>query len=217
MRLSHHTLLVAGAAAGMSVTFAATVASVIFAMELLIFEFKSRSLLAVLLMFFIYTVEDGFKTLPIQWIAGAGAILATQSQSQLRHDIVIGEIDKCDLLHWTPSTLFPCILWIKILSRSFISKGGVYARCTLKLAHTVRNLHIPVLDLKMVGYARRVPKKYIKLRQPQFLQIGKLSVSLRRTSAFCAIATTGFCSDKPERISSRARLRTSSGFRTGIA
>src|SRR5439155_26160290 len=43
------TLLVAGAAAGMSATFAAPVASVMLAVELLLFEWKPRSLIPVAL------------------------------------------------------------------------------------------------------------------------------------------------------------------------
>src|SRR5260370_39335225 len=43
------TLLVAGAAAGMSATFAAPVASVLLAVELLLFEWKPRSLIPVAL------------------------------------------------------------------------------------------------------------------------------------------------------------------------
>src|SRR5213075_1862492 len=43
------TLLVAGAAAGMSATFAAPVASVLLAVELLLFELKPRSLVPVAL------------------------------------------------------------------------------------------------------------------------------------------------------------------------
>ena len=45
----HKTLLVAGAAAGMSATFAAPVASVLLAVELLLFEWKPRSLIPVAL------------------------------------------------------------------------------------------------------------------------------------------------------------------------
>ena len=41
------TLLVAGAAAGMSATFSAPVASVLLALELLLFEFKPRSFVPV--------------------------------------------------------------------------------------------------------------------------------------------------------------------------
>src|ERR1700740_3218887 len=43
------TLLVAGAAAGMSATFAAPVASVLLAVELLLFEWKPRSMIPVAL------------------------------------------------------------------------------------------------------------------------------------------------------------------------
>ena len=43
------TLLVAGAAAGMSATFAAPVAAVLLAVELLLFEWKPRSLIPVAL------------------------------------------------------------------------------------------------------------------------------------------------------------------------
>src|SRR5712672_2173863 len=43
------TLLVAGAAAGMSATFAAPVASVVLAVELLLFEWKPRSIIPVAL------------------------------------------------------------------------------------------------------------------------------------------------------------------------
>jgi chloride channel protein, CIC family len=115
--IERRILLVAGAAGGMSATFAAPVSSVLFAVELLVFEFKPRSLvpialasavadairtlligsgplfgmpnllhvswqiigvsvligftgslLAVLLTWAIYAVEDGFRKLPIHWM-----------------------------------------------------------------------------------------------------------------------------------------------------
>src|SRR5207253_1888926 len=84
------TLLVAGAAAGMSATFAAPISAVLLAVELLLFEWKPRSLipvamnaaglaasmlvglfagvLAALLSSAIYLVEDGFSHLPIHWM-----------------------------------------------------------------------------------------------------------------------------------------------------
>lgn len=110
-------LLVAGAAGGMSATFAAPVSSVLFAVELLVFEFKPRSLvpialssavadairivllgpgpvfstpslahvpwtllgasvligvagslLAILLTWAIYAIEDAFRKLPVHWM-----------------------------------------------------------------------------------------------------------------------------------------------------
>ncbi len=115
--IERRILLVAGAAGGMSATFAAPISSVLFAVELLVFEFKPRSLvpialasavadairvqligpgplfgmpplmhvswqligvsaligvtgslLAVLLTYAIYAVEDGFRKLPIHWM-----------------------------------------------------------------------------------------------------------------------------------------------------
>jgi chloride channel protein, CIC family len=78
------TLLVAGAAGGMAATFAAPVAAVLLAVELLLFEWKPRSLIPValgcvlvgllagalsaLLTGAVYACEDAFQHLPIHWM-----------------------------------------------------------------------------------------------------------------------------------------------------
>ncbi|MEO8972270.1 MAG: chloride channel protein [Ktedonobacteraceae bacterium] len=78
------TLLVAGAAAGMSATFAAPVASVLLAVELLLFEWKPRSLIpvalasamAAVLRRYIIGVGPLFPTPPHPLVIGPEAILA---------------------------------------------------------------------------------------------------------------------------------------------
>lgn len=70
------TLLVAGAAAGMSATFAAPIAAILLAVELLLFEWRPRSLVPVA----IASVTAG--ALRIYWL-GAGPIFPVQLQSHL--------------------------------------------------------------------------------------------------------------------------------------
>jgi H+/Cl- antiporter ClcA len=68
------TLLVAGAAAGMSATFAAPIAAILLAVELLLFEWRPRSLVPVA----VASVVAG--TLRIAWL-GAGPLFAVQLTS----------------------------------------------------------------------------------------------------------------------------------------
>jgi chloride channel protein, CIC family len=82
------TLLVAGAAAGMSATFAAPVASVVLAIELLLFEWKPRSILPVALASATAAAARGsllgagpvfavpMHLMPIGWAGLAGCIVA---------------------------------------------------------------------------------------------------------------------------------------------
>ncbi|MGA9671573.1 MAG: chloride channel protein [Terracidiphilus sp.] len=70
------TLLVAGAAAGMSATFAAPIAAILLAVELLLFEWRPRSLVPVAMA----SVVAG--TLRIAWL-GAGPLFPVQSPSAL--------------------------------------------------------------------------------------------------------------------------------------
>jgi H+/Cl- antiporter ClcA len=70
------TLLVAGAAAGMSATFAAPIAAILLAVELLLFEWRPRSLIPVA----VASVMAG--TLRIQWL-GAGPIFPVDLRSAI--------------------------------------------------------------------------------------------------------------------------------------
>jgi CIC family chloride channel protein len=70
------TLLVAGAAAGMSATFAAPVAAILLAVELLLFEWRPRSLVPVA----VASIIAG--ALRIWWL-GAGPIFALEIHSQI--------------------------------------------------------------------------------------------------------------------------------------
>jgi len=81
------TLLVAGAAAGMSATFAAPVASVLLAVELLLFEWKPRSLIPVAL-------ASATAAVLRRYIIGTGPLFPTPP-----HPLVIG-----------PDAILGCIL-----------------------------------------------------------------------------------------------------------
>jgi CIC family chloride channel protein len=70
------TLLVAGAAAGMSATFAAPMAAILLAVELLLFEWRPRSLIPVA----VASIMAG--ALRISWL-GAGPIFPVQMQSSI--------------------------------------------------------------------------------------------------------------------------------------
>ncbi len=81
------TLLVAGAAAGMSATFAAPVASVLLAVELLLFEWKPRSLIPVAL-------ASATATILRRYIIGVGPLFPTPP-----HPVAIG-----------PEAILGCVL-----------------------------------------------------------------------------------------------------------
>ncbi len=68
--LERRTLLVAGAAAGMSATFGAPVAAVLLAVELLLFEWRPRSLIPVAIA---SAMADGIRV----WLMGSAPIFAT--------------------------------------------------------------------------------------------------------------------------------------------
>ncbi len=68
--LERRTLLVAGAAAGMSATFGAPVSSILLAVELLLFEWRPRSLIPVAIA---SAIADGVRV----WLLGSAPIFAT--------------------------------------------------------------------------------------------------------------------------------------------
>lgn len=68
--LERRTLLVAGAAAGMSATFGAPVSSILLAVELLLFEWRPRSLIPVAIA---SAIADGVRV----WLLGTAPIFAT--------------------------------------------------------------------------------------------------------------------------------------------
>jgi CIC family chloride channel protein len=69
------TLLAAGAAAGMSATFAAPVSAVLLAVELLLFEWKPRSLIPV-------AVSSAAAGMARHWLLGAGPIFPVAQQPE---------------------------------------------------------------------------------------------------------------------------------------
>ncbi|MCL5065235.1 MAG: chloride channel protein [Firmicutes bacterium] len=83
--MERRTLLVAGAAAGMSATFGAPVSSVLLAVELLLFEWRPRSLVPVALA---STVAEGVRV----WLLGTTPIFATGATLKLPWSIVIWAI-----------------------------------------------------------------------------------------------------------------------------
>ena len=73
------TLLVAGAAAGMSATFAAPISAVLLAIELLLFERKPRSIIPV-------AVASGTAALLRQYLLGQGPLFPAVTHTSLsRH------------------------------------------------------------------------------------------------------------------------------------
>ena len=70
------TLLVAGAAAGMSATFATPLAAVLLAVELLLFEWKPRSLVPV-------AVAAALAAIVRPWLLGAGPLFPVRAHSAL--------------------------------------------------------------------------------------------------------------------------------------
>src|ERR1700749_1212274 len=71
------SLLVAGAAAGMSATFAAPIAAILIAVELLLFEWRPRSLVPV-------AVASVTAGAPRIWWVGAGALFSVELPATLR-------------------------------------------------------------------------------------------------------------------------------------
>src|SRR5437660_8314523 len=98
-------LLVAGAAAGMSATFAAPVAAVLLAVELLLFEWKPRSLIPVAL-------ASATAGAARRYLIGLGPLFPTPA-----HPVFIG-----------PEGLVGCVVaGILAGALSFILTGAVYA------------------------------------------------------------------------------------------
>ena len=83
--LERRTLLVAGAAAGMSATFGAPVASVLLAVELLLFEWRPRSLIPVAIA---SAIADGIRV----WLLGTAPIFATRPSYGLAWDTIVWAI-----------------------------------------------------------------------------------------------------------------------------
>lgn len=79
--LERRTLLVAGAAAGMSATFGAPISSVLLAVELLLFEWRPRSLIPVALA---SAVAEGVRT----WLLGTTPVFGTPSTPHLPWSII---------------------------------------------------------------------------------------------------------------------------------
>ncbi len=76
------TLLAAGAAAGMSATFAAPVSAVLLAVELLLFEWKPRSLIPV-------AVASAAAGMARHWMLGAGPIFPVAQQPEFAGPLAI--------------------------------------------------------------------------------------------------------------------------------
>jgi chloride channel protein, CIC family len=128
------TLLVAGAAAGMAATFAAPVASVFLAVELLLFELKPRSLVPVVLASVtaafvrsgqlgvgpIFPVPDaGFALTPVALLACAGLGVAAGALSALLTGAVYASEDaflSLKKLHW---------MWWPAIGGLVVGLGGL--------------------------------------------------------------------------------------------
>lgn len=83
--LERRTLLVAGAAAGMSATFGAPVSAVLLAVELLLFEWRPRSLVPVALA---STIAEGVRA----WLIGTAPIFGTGATSGLPWSTMVGAV-----------------------------------------------------------------------------------------------------------------------------
>lgn len=151
--LERRTLLVAGAAAGMSATFGAPVAAVLLAVELLLFEWRPRSVIPVAIA---STIAEGVRV----WLIGTAPIFATPT---------------------TPSLPWSAVAWAVVIGLAAGLMSGLLTKLVYLIEDAYRKLPIhwmwwPAIGGLMVGIGGLIDPRALGVGYPtiRMLDAGQL-------------------------------------------
>ncbi len=108
--MERRTLLVAGAAGGMSATFGSPIAAVLLAVELLLFEWRPRSLIPVALT---SAIAEGMRV----WLMGSAPVFAIGATPTLPWDALIWAVAIGAAAGFTSGLLTKLVYWVEDLYR----------------------------------------------------------------------------------------------------